>query len=407
MSSESSSHRQLTPAEWEEFNRRADAFADAAGKGPIGEWEAFLNGLSGNLRHALLLEMVRTDLELRWSNGRRAFVEDYVRKYPELLKQGVMPLDLILEEWQQRIKRKDNPEKLSYLKRFPRHAAALERMLQAPPGTQEKMPALLATPDTTSDQSSNYTFIERIGRGQSGEVWRARRADGEEVAIKILHEAPDQHDARRELEAMRLIVGLKHPCLLPIHGFWTEQLRLYMVMQLASNSLGVIFQRYRTMNLAGIPRPELAGYFRDAAEGLDYLHGQGICHRDIKPDNLLLCEGRIKLADFGLARTEPLPTRPSSLVGTPAYMAPEAWRGHYTIASDQYSLAAAYVELRTGARAIEGSSFVDVMMGHLQKPPRLEGLAPDEQQAVSRALSKHADQRYRTCSAFVTALSGG
>ena len=132
--------------------------------------------------------MVRTDLEIRWSQGRRAFVEDYVRKYPELLQNETPPLDLIVEEWQQRVKRDDRPEVLSYLKRFPRHAAELERVLKSKP-TPNEAAAVLAPPNPSTDQSSNYTFIEPIGRGQSGEVWKARRADGQEVAIKVLHKA--------------------------------------------------------------------------------------------------------------------------------------------------------------------------------------------------------------------------
>jgi hypothetical protein len=405
MPSEPLSHRQLSAVEWDLFNARADAFASAAGRGPIGGWEQFLEGTSEALRQALLQEMVRTDMELRWSQGRRVFVEDYLRKFPELLTEGQAPLDLILEEWQQRCKRQDTPDKLNYAKRFPRHAVELERRLQTiqPPRPVSFEPISAAE---STDSSSNYTFLERIGSGQSGEVWHARRADGHEVAIKMLHEAPDREEARREVESLRLMSGLCHACILPIHGYWTEQRRLYIVMELAQGSLGALFQRYRHMQLPGIPRAELMSYFRDAALGLDYLHDQGICHRDIKPDNLLTCNGHIKLADFGLARTEPLPARGSSLVGTPAYMAPEAWRGQYVVASDQYSLAMAYVELRTGQRAIEGTKFVDVMMGHLQKPPRLEGVAPDEQQALARALAKQPEARFADCTSFVSALTG-
>jgi hypothetical protein len=412
------SHRQLSAADWEILNQRADDFAEATAQGPIGEWEQFLDGVSKPVRHALLMEMVRTDLEMRWAQGKRSFVEDYVRKYPELLTGGQVPLDLILEEWQQRSKRKDQPDKVSFLKRFPRHAAELERRLRITEAEEKGSEGAEQRPDSTffrllavpspsegSDQRSNYTFLERIGRGQTGEVWHVRRSDGEEFAIKILNEAPDQHDARREVEALRLMIGLDHPCVLPIHGYWVEQRQLYIVMQLAESSLGAMAQRYEQMQMPGISRHELRAYFNDAAQGLDFLHSKGICHRDIKPDNLLLLGGRIKLGDFGLARTEPRKSRMSSMVGTPAYMAPEAWRGQYVIASDQYSLAIAYVVLRTGHQAFEGTKFSDVMMGHLQKPPKLDGLAFDEQKALMRALAKQPEARFPSCAEFVVALS--
>ncbi len=404
MSSSKTPHCQLSDADWEELDRRSDAFAEAASRGPIGTWEDYLEGLSEALRLAVLVEMIRTDMDLRWSQGRRVFVEDYVRKYPEL-SADVLPVDLILEEWRQRHKRRDHPDKNSYLKRFPRHATTLRQLLKQ----EEASPTLLngqSSPQAATDCAANYNFLEAIGRGQTAEVWRARRIDGQEFAIKTLFAAPDQHDAHRELESLQLVMGLKHDHLLSILGYWTENQRLYIVMELAETSLGTIYQRYQHMQLPGIPRVELLNYFHDAALGLDYLHEKAICHRDVKPDNLLLRERRVKVADFGLARTQPLPLSSTSMVGTPAYMAPEVWRGQYTVWSDQYSLAAAYVELRTGQRAIEGTKFVDVMMGHLQKPPRLDGLTSEEQQALARALAKRPEDRFTTCSELVAALAG-
>ncbi len=404
MSAAKVSHRDLSEADWLELDRRTDAFATASMRGPIGNWEEFLDGLVGPVRLAVLVELIRTDMDLRWSQGRRVFVEDYTRKYPELAPQS-LPVDLILEEWRQRHRRGDNPDKNAYLKRFPRHASELNKLLK-----QEEAPLLAGSKNIVAssalDSSSNYMFLETIGRGQTAEVWRARRLDGQELAIKTLFAAADQNESRREIESLELVIGLRHEHLLSILGYWMENRRLYIVMELAEGSLASQYQRYRHMQLPGIPRVELLKYFQDAAYGLDYLHEKGICHRDVKPDNLLLRESKLKVADFGLARVEPLPLSSTSMVGTPAYMAPEAWRGQYCVASDQYSLAAAYVELRTGQRAIEGSKFVDVMMGHLQGSPRLEGVTTEEQQALARAMSKHPEERFDTCSAFVQSLAG-
>src|SRR5205807_2630086 len=98
----------------------------------------------------------------------------------------------------------------------------------------------------------------------------------------------------------------------------------------------------------GIPLPELFRYFWEAAEALDFLHRNKVLHRDIKPDNLLLVAGHVKVADFGLIRLQEVDqTSFASVVcGTPSYMAPEVWDSKPSERSDLYSLAVSYAELR-------------------------------------------------------------
>ena len=186
------------------------------------------------------------------------------------------------------------------------------------------MPGSLPSLSSNADQ---YEMVRELGRGVFGEVWLARkRTSGIEKAIKIVTQPADKDAAQREFRALELIKNLRHPYLLATEDFWVSDNRLHIVMELADCTL-----RGRLMPAAkhghpGIPEDELIGYIREAAEGLDYLHGKHVVHRDVKPDNILLLHGHAKVADFGLARQQDKTMGAmKTFAGTPAYMAPEIW----------------------------------------------------------------------------------
>jgi serine/threonine-protein kinase len=255
-----------------------------------------------------------------------------------------------------------------------------------------------------------YRLIEDrpFARGGAGEVWRAAGPGGVKVVLKrVMLNSPLGDAERKALELVRSISG--HPHLLSVHGFWLQDESLVIAAEQASGSLA---SRLRTLGGRGIPTDELLSHMEDAAKGIDFLNSPvhllegkqvAVQHRDVKPDNLLLVGGSVKVSDFGLAKALERQTSSHSGVMTPAYAAPEYFQSATTSRSDQYSLAATYVELRTGHCIFSGTA-AQMMHGHLHRSPDLSGLAPAEAAVVGRALAKDPAERFATCGEFVRAV---
>lgn len=258
--------------------------------------------------------------------------------------------------------------------------------------------------------ADGYTLVRLIGRGGFGEVWEAE-ADGRRSALKFLRCA-DDFGAPRELRATIMVKELSHPRLMGLGEVRSFPGYLVVQMELAEASLA---DRLADALNAGrlLPARDVCGWLAQAAEGLDFLNARqhrvggrpvGVQHADVKPSNMLLVGGEVKLCDFGLATAlaGPLMTQ-YARSGTPAYAAPEVFAGRLSDRSDQYALAVSYCELRTGR-----APFPDPPRGfsrsYVRAAPDLRGLTPGEARVVARALAREPRDRWPTCGALVARL---
>lgn len=256
-----------------------------------------------------------------------------------------------------------------------------------------------------------YRLLEPLGRGGFGEVWKCEAPGGLLKAIKFVSggscdDGRGPERLRQELEAFQKIKALRHPFLLTLERVEVVGEELVMVMELADRQLQDRFRECRTCGLPGIPRDELLAYFADAAEALDMIGAKyGLQHLDVKPANLFLVAGHVKVGDYGLvARLDPDGVQAKNRGLTPKYVSPEALRGEPSTHSDQYSLALVYHELLTGVFPYTGRTPQQLMLQHVSARPDLSKLPPVDQPIVARALAKEPNERFGSCLEFIQAL---
>jgi Protein kinase domain len=417
---------QLDSGEWAQLLEVVDRAETAMKEQVSVDLNAFLPPPGSPKRFVYLCELIKTEMEIRYRQKRGQPLEFYVERHPELGSLEKLPAGLIYEEFLVRQQHGDRPPLVNYQVRFPGQFDAFLRLLdereggavqetKAPRGRvsvantlagKEPSRLIVKPGEQFLPVGGGYRLLDRLGGGAFGEVYRALAPNGELTAVKWLTRPLDDRTVQRELESLRTLSELRHQYLLRTREHHQLNGRLVLIMDLAEGSLSDRLEQCREGGLDAIPVDELLPYFRQAAEGLDFLHQNKVTHRDIKPQNLLFLKGRVQLADFGLAREQDGSTAFTSLIcGTPAYMPPETWQNKISFRSDQYSLAAAYVEMRLGRPVYSAVSLYEIRQCHLRGTPDLAPLEGEERKVLLRALARDPHHRFPTCGAFVKALS--
>lgn len=301
----------------------------------------------------------------------------------------------------------------------------------------------------------HFVLERKLGEGGFGEVWRAK-AGLAATALKFVSVAgEDLERGRKEYSRIKLMIengAFNHDRLIKLHGAWlldangedipdgvlesavagrtmelpdqmVEPDTLLIQMDLGQESLASMLKRIRKglpeEKIEGVPVEDLLRYIREAAEGIDFLNtprtgfdGQirnAVYHCDIKPENLLLADGKVRICDYGVARMEGQRKTRSPNALSLAHASPELVEDRPCAQSDQYSLAVTYAQLRTGRLPFNsdvlGGTWRTVMRAVTAGELDLSALEPRERAVIKKATSLQPKKRYNSATDMARELA--
>jgi serine/threonine-protein kinase len=258
-----------------------------------------------------------------------------------------------------------------------------------------------------------YEIVSPLGAGGMGEVWKAldTRLD-RTVAVKVLPKyIADRDDLRARFEReARAVSSLKHPHICVLYDIGKQDDIDFMVLEhLEGETLAARVVK------GPLPLDQVLKYAAQIADALDRAHRSGVCHRDVKPANIMLTRDGVKVLDFGLAKTAPRMVMPDdvtrmpearttegTILGTPQYMAPEQYEGTEADArSNIFAFGCVVYEMVTGKRCFDGktrASLIAAVLGG--EPVSMSAIQPVTPAAlerlVKRCLEKDPEDRYQS-----------
>ena len=277
-----------------------------------------------------------------------------------------------------------------------------------------------------SHESGRYQIFGEIARGGMGAILKGRDRDlGRDLAVKVLlEEHGDRPElVRRFIEEARIGGQLQHPGIVPVHELGSlADCRPYFTMKLVEGrTLAALLDERRSPN---DERPRLIGIFEQVCQTMAYAHSRGVIHCDLKPPNVMVGSfGEVQVMDWGLARVltpgadrDDRASRAGSVLGTPAYMAPEQARGENSrldARTDVFGLGAILCEILTGVPPFVGSDPTElrrlaVAADLVAARARLEqsGAEPELVAIARRCLAPLPGDRPRDAGAVASAVTG-
>lgn len=260
-----------------------------------------------------------------------------------------------------------------------------------------------------------YNLLVRIGRGGMGMVWLARqKALGRFCAVKLLDPFLAQKPGidERFVREARTAASLSHANLVGVFDGDVFDGQHFIAMEYVEG-----FGLAEILQMRGpVPVPLALRWLQQAVVALEYVHGKGLIHRDVKPHNMLINpEGTLKLMDLGLAidalDTEHALTVTGVVIGSPSYISPEQIQDAKTVdaRTDLYSLGISFYQMLTGKLPFERSSAAAVCVAHLQDPmPSVQlpdpQLTADLDQFIARLTAKKRDERFQSATEVLAAI---